>query len=157
MRGLSHFPSMGGCASKEPETKASKPVPKGKSNQHISKGHPDFGLDETHDLVKFLGKGGHGEIWLFKDKATGEEVAVKLIKRPIPKLVMPDILREIKVRLQLCFVGACLCCPFSDSKAHQCFKGPKTCVASVHQPHRRSCNAVRSMASTALPAMLCPT
>ena len=92
---------MGGCGSKEPETKASKPAPKGKSNQHGSKGHPDFGLDETHDLVKFLGKGGHGEIWLFKDKATSEEVAVKLIKRPIPKLVMPDILREIKVRLQL--------------------------------------------------------
>ena len=102
MRGPCHFPSMGACASKEPETKPSKPAPKGKSNQHSSKGHPDFGLDETHDLVKFLGKGGHGEIWLFRNKATGEEVAIKLIKRPIPKLVMPDILREIKVRLQLC-------------------------------------------------------
>ena len=77
---------MGGCGSKEPETKTSKPAP--------------------HDLVKFLGKGGHGEIWLFKDKASGEEVAIKLIKRPIPKLVMPDILREIKVRLQLCQLGA---------------------------------------------------
>lgn len=97
---------MGGCGSKEPETKTSKPAPKGKPNQHSSKGHPDFGLDETHDLVKFLGKGGHGEIWLFKDKASGEEVAIKLIKRPIPKLVMPDILREIKVRLQLCQLGA---------------------------------------------------
>ena len=104
---------MGGCGSKEPETKASKPTPKGKPNQHSSKGHPDFGLDETHDLVKFLGKGGHGEIWLFKNKATGEEVAVKLIKRPIPKLVMPDILREIKVRLPLCLLGGILVLPSS--------------------------------------------
>ena len=59
--------------------------------------HPDFGLKETHDVVKFLGRGGTGDTYLFKDKQNGEEVAVKLIRRPIPKVIMPNILREIRV------------------------------------------------------------
>ena len=59
--------------------------------------HPDFGLKETHDVIKFLGRGGTGDTYLFKDKQNGEEVAVKLIRRPIPKVIMPNILREIRV------------------------------------------------------------
>lgn len=59
--------------------------------------HPDFGLKETHEVLKFLGRGGTGDTYLFKDKQSGEEVAVKLIRRPIPKVIMPNILREIRV------------------------------------------------------------
>ena len=36
---------------------------------------PDFGLSATHDVVKLLGKGGEGETWLLKVKATGERAA----------------------------------------------------------------------------------
>lgn len=62
-------------------------------------GHPDFGLKDSHELIKFLGRGGTGDTWLFREKATGDAVAIKLIKRPIPKVVMPNILREIRVGL----------------------------------------------------------
>ena len=31
-------------------------------------------------------------------KATGDLVAIKLIKRPLPKIILPNILREIRVR-----------------------------------------------------------
>ncbi|KAK9809119.1 hypothetical protein WJX72_009585 [[Myrmecia] bisecta] len=63
--------------------------------------HPDFGLKSTHELVKFLGRGGTGDTWLFKDIKTEELVAMKLIKRPIPKVIMPNILREIRIQAEL--------------------------------------------------------
>lgn len=59
--------------------------------------HPDLGLSGSHELVTFLGRGGTGDTWLFKDKATNEEVAIKLVKRPIPKIIQPNLLREIRV------------------------------------------------------------
>ena len=42
-------------------------------------------------------QGGTGQTLLYREKATGEQVAIKLIKRPIPKVIMPNILREITV------------------------------------------------------------
>ena len=62
---------------------------------------PDFGLAASHDVIKILGRGGEGETWLCKDKATGEEVAIKLIKRPIPKPAIMVIKREIKIQADL--------------------------------------------------------
>ncbi len=62
---------------------------------------PDFGLQATHDVVKLLGKGGEGETWLLKVKDGGEEVAIKLIKRPIPKPALAVIKREIKIQSDL--------------------------------------------------------
>ena len=59
--------------------------------------HPDLGLSGSHELVKFLGRGGTGDTWLFNDRATGEEVAIKLVKRPVPKVIQPNLLREIRV------------------------------------------------------------
>lgn len=44
-----------------------------------------------------LGEGGSGETWLMEDADTGEFVAVKLIKRPIPKVLHEMILHEILV------------------------------------------------------------
>ena len=46
--------------------------------------------------------GGTGETFLYKDKVTGELVAVKLIRRPLPKVIQANILREIMVRSAAC-------------------------------------------------------
>lgn len=62
---------------------------------------PDFGLSSTHEVIKILGRGGEGETWLCKDKVSGEEVAIKLIKRPIPKVAIAVIKREIKIQAEL--------------------------------------------------------
>jgi serine/threonine-protein kinase SRK2 len=59
---------------------------------------PDEMLARNWEYVKHLGKGGSGDTGLFKAVRGGEEVAIKLIKRPLPKIVMPNILREITVR-----------------------------------------------------------
>lgn len=58
---------------------------------------PDPGLNDTHEVIRFLGRGGTGDTHLYKEKATGELVAIKLVKRPIPKVLQPNLLREIKV------------------------------------------------------------
>lgn len=55
-------------------------------------------MSGSHEFVKFLGRGGTGDTHLYKDRANGEEVAIKLVKRPVPKVVQPNLLREIRVR-----------------------------------------------------------
>ena len=91
-----------GCGSSAPQTKAggaSEPranqarKPAAASDPSV----PDVGLLDTHKYVKFLGRGGTGDAHLYEDLADGERVAVKLMKRPLPKVIMPNILREIKV------------------------------------------------------------
>lgn len=62
---------------------------------------PDPMLAKTHEYIKQLGKGGTGDTGLFKDLSTGEEVAIKLIKRPLPKVIMPNILREVTIQAEL--------------------------------------------------------
>lgn len=62
---------------------------------------PDPGLWSSHKAMKSLGKGGTGETWLYKDRVTGEEVAIKLMKRPLPRIIEPNIQREIRVSLLL--------------------------------------------------------
>ena len=52
-------------------------------------------------MLKLLGRGGEGETWLCKEKGTGHEVAIKLIKRPIPKPAIAVIKREIKIQAEL--------------------------------------------------------
>ncbi len=42
--------------------------------------------------------GGTGDTGLFKDTRGGPDVAIKLIRRPLPKVIMPNILREVTVR-----------------------------------------------------------
>lgn len=58
---------------------------------------PDPALQSTLKAIKSLGKGGTGDTWLYIDRATGEEVAVKLMKRPLPRVIQPNIEREIRV------------------------------------------------------------
>ena len=58
---------------------------------------PDFGVGEFYKPVKHLGRGGTGDTWLFKDIKTGKDVAIKFIKRPLPKVLHQNILREFTV------------------------------------------------------------
>eukprot|EP00955_Chlamydomonas_euryale_P092094 364681-Chlamydomonas_euryale.AAC.7 len=44
-----------------------------------------------------LGQGASGETWLCVDRATGREVAIKFMQRPIPEVELPRLEREIKV------------------------------------------------------------
>lgn len=83
---------------------ASRPAPK----HHHGGGHmkpkpaaPDAMLAKSFEYIQQLGKGGTGDTGLFKDLQSGEEVAIKLIKRPLPKVIMPNILREVTVSLAL--------------------------------------------------------
>ncbi|EIE25720.1 kinase-like protein [Coccomyxa subellipsoidea C-169] len=63
---------------------------------------PCLGLLDTHELVKELGRGGTGETFLYKDKQNNNElVAVKLIRRPLPKVIQANILREIMIQANL--------------------------------------------------------
>lgn len=48
-----------------------------------------------------LHAGGEGETWLCKEKGTGREVAIKLVRRPIPKSITQIIQREIKILADL--------------------------------------------------------
>ena len=48
-----------------------------------------FGLQDTHVVLDVLGTGGEGSAWLMREKATGKLCAVKLIKRPVPRVLLP--------------------------------------------------------------------
>eukprot|EP00798_Chlamydomonas_sp_ICE-L_P019999 gene19999-26712_t len=62
---------------------------------------PDFGISELFEVKTMLGEGGSGQTWLSRDLKTQEEVAIKFIPRPIPKIVLPMIKHEIKIQADL--------------------------------------------------------
>eukprot|EP00884_Botryococcus_braunii_P018776 jgi/Botrbrau1/5582/Bobra.97_2s0013.1 len=62
---------------------------------------PDPALQSTLKAVKSLGRGGTGDTWLYIDRATGDELAVKLMKRPLPRVIQPNIEREIRIQADL--------------------------------------------------------
>ncbi|WIA21648.1 hypothetical protein OEZ85_000821 [Tetradesmus obliquus] len=62
---------------------------------------PDFGLGEDFEVIKLLGTGGEGETWLCVDQRTKREVAIKLVRRPIPRSITQIIQREIKILADL--------------------------------------------------------
>jgi len=47
------------------------------------------------------GKGGTGDTWSFRHKPSGEEVAVKFIRRPLPKVLEKNITREFTIQADL--------------------------------------------------------
>lgn len=49
-------------------------------------------------FVRDLGSGVTGTTGLFHHIQTGEEVAIKLIKRPLPKAILHSVMQEIAVR-----------------------------------------------------------
>uniref|UniRef100_A0A7R9YW68 Protein kinase domain-containing protein n=1 Tax=Chlamydomonas euryale TaxID=1486919 RepID=A0A7R9YW68_9CHLO len=58
---------------------------------------PGFGVDGLYKVVCMLGQGASGETWLCVDRATGREVAIKFMQRPIPEVELPRLEREIKL------------------------------------------------------------
>lgn len=62
---------------------------------------PDFGLNGTYTLVKHLGRGGTGDTWLGKTPVTDRFVAIKFIKRPVPRVLMATLLREFTIQADL--------------------------------------------------------
>lgn len=62
---------------------------------------PDFGLGADFEVVRLLGTGGEGETWLCIDQRTKQEVAIKLVRRPIPRSITQIIQREIKILADL--------------------------------------------------------
>ena len=99
-------PFMGSCLSSPTKEgkNASNDRHRNQTGHHGTPGHsrpkpsaPDAVLAKYFEYVQQLGKGGTGDTGLFKDLSSGEEVAIKLIKRPLPKVIMPNILREVTV------------------------------------------------------------
>lgn len=62
---------------------------------------PAGGLAETYEVKHLLGSGSAGDTWLCRDRLSGELLAVKLMKRPIPPLMGTNIMREVKIGAQL--------------------------------------------------------
>lgn len=100
---------MGNCCS-SPEAKYDAPSdtkPKHGHHHHGSAANgpvkklPDFGMPTDFEVVKLLGTGGEGETWLCIDKRTKREVAIKLVRRPIPKSITQIIQREVKILADL--------------------------------------------------------
>lgn len=64
-------------------------------------GKKDFGLGERYEPIKFLGRGGFSDTWLFRDLKTKETVAIKLMRRPVPPVLETSLLREILIQTEL--------------------------------------------------------
>ena len=67
-------------------------------------GIPDakhFGLEETHVVLDVLGRGGEGSAWLMREIKSNSLCAVKLIKRPVPQVLLPFLSQEISIQAQL--------------------------------------------------------
>ena len=59
----------------------------------------DAGLETEFEYIKLLGKGGTGETHLYRERKTGQLLAIKLVPRPLPRVLHESILREITVCL----------------------------------------------------------
>lgn len=59
------------------------------------------GLNELYEVKLLLGSGAAGDTWLCRDLLHQIQVAVKLVKRPLPPAVAREIIREIKIQAQL--------------------------------------------------------
>eukprot|EP00882_Tetradesmus_deserticola_P006747 GHRQ01007102.1.p1 GENE.GHRQ01007102.1~~GHRQ01007102.1.p1 ORF type:complete len:413 (+),score=168.08 GHRQ01007102.1:275-1513(+) len=102
---------MGGCCSSPADQyEPGKQQAAGSSSHHHhhQKGQkqeaaktPDFGLGEDFEVIRLLGTGGEGETWLCVDQRTKQEVAIKLVRRPIPRSITQIIQREIKILADL--------------------------------------------------------
>ncbi|PRW57692.1 Serine threonine- kinase SAPK9 [Chlorella sorokiniana] len=95
-----------GCGTSKPHTKdhgttsaashrASRTRPGDERNQ--------YDIGPGYKAVKHLGQGGTGDTWHFKDLKNGRDVAVKFIKRPLPKVLQTNILREFTIQADLGF------------------------------------------------------
>ncbi|KAL6779334.1 SNRK2I [Auxenochlorella protothecoides x Auxenochlorella symbiontica] len=90
-----------GCGSSTPATHDGSRGTSGGSRSKSSK--DDFYVGDNYKRLKHLGKGGTGDTWLFKDSNTGSEVAIKFIRRPLPKVLLTNIVREFQIQAELGF------------------------------------------------------
>ena len=81
-----------GCASSNERHTISK-----SSNGSFKGQTPDDGLETEFEYLRKLGSGGSADTSLYRERGTGELVAIKLIKRPIPSVLHQNVLREITV------------------------------------------------------------
>jgi len=61
----------------------------------------DLDIGPEYVKIKHLGRGGTGDTWCFKHVKSGDLVAIKFIKRPLPKVLLQNIQREFTVRLDI--------------------------------------------------------
>ncbi len=94
-----------GDGAAHPDVTATAKVPQSSLQPSLPHSAADPGLKETHQYVQLLGRGGTGEIAEFIDRTTGEHVAIKLVRRPVPRIVSSSLLREILVSA-LCTASA---------------------------------------------------
>ena len=83
------------------ESKVTKQASSKSGRSNYGKPSLDDALCELYDPVHQLGSGGTGDSWLVKDRETGEYLAVKLVKRAIPSVLQPMMLREIEIQSEL--------------------------------------------------------
>lgn len=100
---------MGGCCSTPDDKYEAGNRQASASTGHETRKHkhtenpktPDFGLGTDFEVIRLLGTGGEGETWLCIDQRTKQEVAIKLVRRPIPRSITQIIQREIKILADL--------------------------------------------------------
>lgn len=101
---------MGNCLGKPQEASTKKPASKsggsqksGSAGASAQRKQPakDFGLGDRYEPIRFLGRGGTSDTWLFRDLKTKATVAIKLMKRPIPPVLETSLLREITIQADL--------------------------------------------------------
>eukprot|EP00887_Chlorella_sp_A99_P003726 scaffold7.g3726.t1 len=74
-----------------------------KARTRAPEGKPALYIGPNYKAQKHLGRGGTGDTWAFKDLRSGEVVAVKFIKRPLPKVLLQNIQREFTIQADLGF------------------------------------------------------
>ncbi|KAL6764410.1 kinase-like domain-containing protein [Haematococcus lacustris] len=78
-----------------------KPANESQVETHRQCAQEDFAVADLFRVEHCLGRGAGGETWMCKDMSTGDTVAVKFIKRPLPKAVLPMLCQEVKIQAML--------------------------------------------------------
>jgi serine/threonine protein kinase len=61
-----------------------------------------FGLETAYEPLSLLGRGGSGQVWLARERATGHLRALKLHQRPIPRASVRLAFNEVEVGAGVC-------------------------------------------------------
>lgn len=87
---------MGVCFSSSPAK--GEPVAQSSLLPLSQHSYADPGLAATHQFVRLLGVGISGQTAQFIDKSTHQHVAIKFVRRPVPRGYQSALLQEILVR-----------------------------------------------------------
>lgn len=61
-----------------------------------------FGLEAAYEPIRLLGRGGSGQVWLARERATGRLRALKLHQRPTPRASVRLAFNEVEVGAGVC-------------------------------------------------------